>query len=137
MTRFYCMQGCGCNYCTSGRSPFLPKQVGMGTGCPRCAQDHSVNTPTSTKVCRKCGLLNNISASKLSPKHNGGVYAIKCIDCNHPTITDQDMNPYIFYCIECGRVYHANYARKNSSGGQVIKCPKCGGSTSTTMFTTL
>ena len=138
MVRYYCRQGCGQNYCTSDRSPTLPHIVGMGQGCPKhgTSYDHTIGVPTTTRVCRKCGLLNNISATKQSPKFNGGVYAIKCIDCNKPTIDLGEQPANIYYCIRCGRCYDGRYATKNSSGGVVIKCRHCGGATSTVFFIT-
>jgi len=114
----------------------MPRGVGMGQGCPKHGgvYDHTVALPTTTNVCRKCGLLNNISATKQSPKFNGGVYAIKCIDCNQPTIALDEEPTNMYFCIRCGRVYDGQYATKNSSGGVVIKCYKCGGNTN--FFTT-
>ena len=122
------MKGCGCNFCTSDRSPDMPRGIGMGQGCPKhgTVYDHSVNLPTTTNVCRKCGLLNNISATKQSPKFNGGIWARLCIDCNKPTaITNFD--GVFYYCIRCGRCYDGRYNRKDASGGVMIRCPKCGG----------
>ena len=75
MVRYYCMKGCGCNYSTSDRSPVMPRGVGMGQGCPKhgTSYDHTNALPTHTHVCKKCGLLNNQSMTKQSPKFNGGI----------------------------------------------------------------
>jgi ribosomal protein S27E len=136
MARFYCMNGCSGEFCTSDRSPTLPHIVGNSQGCPhhKTVYDHTVTAVAGAdnqRVCQKCGLVQSNSATKQSPKFNGGVYAIKCIDCNHPTLALPDAD-YLWYCIKCGRVYDSDFVHRHGNGQLLqglVRCPKCGGST--------
>jgi DNA-directed RNA polymerase subunit RPC12/RpoP/ribosomal protein L37E len=117
-----CYWNCGTNFETSDRSPALPMDIGFYNKCPRCGTHRYALAGTATMryACTKCGLAQNINGRL--PKWNA-YPKFQCSRCNMPMASQDDSD--LYKCIKCGRVWDGKYARGNSSGNVVLRCPHC------------